>query len=63
MRMVRDHLHVRDADANAQRPPRRAGRATLAVSAALALAACGALPKVGPDYAGPPAQRSQAQAE
>jgi len=63
MRMVRDLLHVRDADATAQRPPRRAGRATLAVSAALALAACGALPKVGPDYAGPPAQRSQAQAE
>jgi outer membrane protein TolC len=63
MRMVRDLLHVLDADATAQRPPRRAGRATLAVSAALVLAACGALPKVGPDYAGPPAQRSQAQAE
>lgn len=31
--------------------------------AAATLAACGVLPKVGPDYAGPPAQRSQAQAE
>jgi multidrug efflux system outer membrane protein len=38
-------------------------RALALAGATAALAACGALPKVGPDYAGPPAQRSLMQAE
>ncbi len=63
MRTVRAPLSARDAAATAPRAPGRVARTTLAVSAALALAACGALPKVGPDYAGPPAHRSQAQAD
>ncbi len=44
----------------------RAGRIDRVLAplvAAVALAACSALPRVGPDYAGPPAQRSLAQAE
>lgn len=38
-------------------------RALALAGATAALAACGALPRVGPDYAGPPAQRSLMQAE
>ena len=42
---------------------RHVPRALALAVATAALAACGALPRVGADYAGPPAQRSLAQAD